>query len=116
MQAVSQMVLVILAGIYAMRFSAGFFGAGFTPLSALAAVALGVIVVFFYRWPTEPGLWLYTSMALCLLGVWVNAKLLLYPDTLHSGPTAIAFSGASVIGWVILFGRMTLQLVERLSR
>jgi hypothetical protein len=113
MQAISQAVLVVLAGVYAMRIGADVFETGFAPLSLLAAFAFVMCVVFFYRWPAEPGLWLAISMSLCLLGVVVNASLYLFPDPDHSSQTALAFSAVSVLGWGILLGRMVLTLINR---
>jgi hypothetical protein len=113
MMTITQASLVVLAGIYAMRFGAGFFGQGFAPLSFLALFAFCMSIVFFYRWPTVPGWWLYTSMALFLLGIVVNSMFLIAPDALHSSPVAITFSVVSVAGWSILFIQLGLQLLGR---
>jgi hypothetical protein len=108
---VSQAILVVLAGIYAMRASSALFKGSFSPLSLLAGFIFIFSVVLFHKPPSSPGIWLYFVMVMCFAGALFNAKLLFYPDALHSDFTAMAFSATSMIGWGILLGQMMLLIL-----
>jgi hypothetical protein len=97
---VSKTVLVILAGVYAMRATGVIFHPQpFQPLMGVALFAFIMSVVLFQNPPTSPGWWLYTVIALCLFGVAANTMLFFAPDAAHSAPTNLAFSAVSMVGW-----------------
>lgn len=95
--------LVILAGVYAMRFSNQFFNpAKLQPLWFAAVLAFIMSLVLFYRPPTVQGWWQYTATGLCLVGVAANTILFFAPDAAHNTPTNLAFSAVSMVGWAIV--------------
>jgi hypothetical protein len=99
----SKAALVMLAGIYAMRGSSVLFvRQPFQPLMIVAVLAFLFSVTLFYRAPTKPGAWLYTVLALCLVGVVANGMLYFKPDASHSDPTNLTFSALSIVGWGLL--------------
>jgi xanthine/uracil permease len=103
MLVITKAVLVILAGIYAMRASSIVFPpSSFSPLWFVALFAFVMSLVLFYRPPTVQGWWQYTVIGLCLIGVAANAMLFLAPDAEHSDPTNMAFSAVSIVGWGIV--------------
>jgi hypothetical protein len=106
--------LVILAGVYAMRASNVLFHPQtFQPLMGVALFAFIMSLVLFHNPPTTPGWWLYTVIALCLVGVAANAMLLFAPDKLHNSPTNLAFSLVSVIGWAVVAIGFAAKIFER---
>ncbi len=99
----SKATLVLLAGIYAMRGSSVLFERQrFDPLMIVAVLAFLFSVVLFYRPPTKLGIWLYTTVALCVVGLVANGMLYFKPDASHGDPTNLAFSALSIAGWGIL--------------
>jgi hypothetical protein len=99
----SKATLVILAGIYAMRSASPVFvRQPFQPLMIAAVFAFLLLVTLFYRAPTKPGLWLYTVILLCAVGMLTNATLYFRPDAMHSDPTNMAYSAFGMAGWGIL--------------
>jgi hypothetical protein len=103
MYIITKVALVILAGIYAMRASSiVFVREPLTPLWFVALFAFAMTLVLFYRTPTVPGVWQYTVIGLCLIGVAANTMLYFAPDAAHSSPTNLAFSAVSIVGWGIV--------------
>jgi hypothetical protein len=104
----SKALIVMLAGIYAMRASSVVFvRQPFQPLMVAAMFAFLLLLTLFYRAPTKPGMWMYTAVALCAVGAITNAMLYFKPDAMHSDPTNMAFSLLALVGWgvlVIYFG------------
>jgi hypothetical protein len=105
---VSKTVLVVLAGVYAMRATGIIFHPQpLQPLMGVAAFAFVMAVVLFQNPPTVPGWQLYTVIGLCLFGVAANTMLFFAPDAAHNTPTNLAFSAVSMVGWgwlVFAFG------------
>jgi fatty acid desaturase len=101
----SQIMIVILIGVYAIRAASVFFvRERFQPLMIVAALAFVFALVLFHLPPTQTGAWLYLVIAACLVGVAVNALLYFKPDQAHSRPTDLAFSAVSCVGWGVLAG------------
>jgi hypothetical protein len=99
----TRIALVLMAGIYAMRSTYWIFGGEpFQPLSLLAAAVLALVVVLFYRLPTQRGPALFVVIALSVVGFAVNALLLWVPGAAHNNPTHAAFSVACMAGWAIV--------------
>jgi peptidoglycan/LPS O-acetylase OafA/YrhL len=99
----SKTVLVVLAGVYAMRASNVLFHPqAFQPLMGVALFAFVMSVLLFHRPPTGPGWWMYTVIGLCLVGVAANTMLFVAPDALHNNPTDRTFSLVSIVGWAIV--------------
>jgi hypothetical protein len=99
----TQSVLVILVGVYAMRATSVLFvRQAFQPLMILAAIVFVLSLVLFHRPPTASGPWLYFVLACCSAGVIVNALLFFAPDRAHATPTNLAFSLVSGLGWALL--------------
>ncbi len=105
---ISKTVLVVLAGVYAMRATGVIFHPQpFQALMGVAIFAFVMSVVLFQNPPTVPGWQLYTVIALCLFGVAANTMLFFAPDAAHDTPTNLAFSAVSMVGWgwlVLAFG------------
>jgi hypothetical protein len=102
---VSQAMLVLLVGVYAMRATSVLFvRQAFHPLMILAAAAFVFALVLFHRPPSAVGTWLYVSIAACVLGAIVNAILYFAPDRTHATPTNLAFSASTGIAWAVLAG------------
>jgi hypothetical protein len=103
MMIASKTALVILAGVYAMRASGVLFHPQpLQPLMGVALFAFVMSVVLFQNPPTVPGPWLYTVIALCLIGVAANTMLFFAPDAAHNTPTNLTFSAVSIVGWAIV--------------
>jgi hypothetical protein len=97
---IAKAALVVLAGVYAMRATSVLFNPEpFEPLMLVAAFAFVMSIVLFYRPPTSAGIWLYTAMALCLVGVVANTMLFLEPNDAHRDVTNLTFSLVSIVGW-----------------
>lgn len=107
----SKIAIVVLAGVYAMRGSSVIFvRQPFQPLMIAAVFAFLLLVTLFYRAPTKPGIWLYTVVALCAVGMLTNAMLYFKPDAMHSDPTNMAFSAVGMAGWGVLVAFFCAQL------
>ena len=101
----SQVILVILAGVYAMRASSVFFvRQRFQLLMVLAALAFLFALVLFHHPPAVAGTWLYVVVVACIVGMIVNGILYFAPDRAHATPTNLTFSAVTGIGWGILAG------------
>jgi Na+-transporting NADH:ubiquinone oxidoreductase subunit NqrE len=99
----TQLTLVILIGIYAMRASSVLFvRQRFQPLMILAALVFVLALVLFHRPPTEQGAWLSFVVCACFAGAIVNGVLFFAPDRAHGTPTNLVFSAVSGLGWVVL--------------
>jgi hypothetical protein len=99
----TQAVLVVLVGVYAMRASADLFvRQPFQPLMILAALAFVFALVLFHRPPIAVGPWLYLVLIACVAGTIVNGFLYFAPDQAHATPTNMAFSAVSIVGWAAL--------------
>ncbi len=91
--------LVVMAGIYAVRATDWMVGEPFDPLFLLAAAVFCLTLVLFYRMPRRAGGWLYSVVALCLVGMCVNGLLLFVPDPVHNNQTNATFSAVCIAGW-----------------
>jgi hypothetical protein len=101
----SQVMIVILIGVYAMRATSVLFvRQRFQSLMIVAALVFAFALVLFHRPPTQAGAWLYFVIAVCVVGVAVNALLYFKPDRAHATPTNLAFSAVSCVGWGVLAG------------
>jgi hypothetical protein len=111
---VAKACLVLMAGIYAIRATSVVFNPQpFEPLMLVAAFAFVMSVVIFYRGPTEVGPWLYTVVALSVIGVIANSMLFFAPDESHKDLTNLTFSALSIVGWaVIAFSYASIFLVR----
>ena len=99
----SKSAIIILAGIYAMRGSSVVFvRQPFQPIMIAAVFAFLLLLTLFYRAPTKPGIWLYSVIALCVVGMATNAMLYFKPDAMHNDPTNLAFSALGTVGWGML--------------
>lgn len=99
----TQSILVILSGIYAIRSSWFIFSGIFSPLTPVAVIVLVLCVVLFHRPPETPGLWLYVVTTGCVLGAIANGMLLFSHHEAYSNPTNRVFSLVSVVSWIVLF-------------
>jgi hypothetical protein len=96
-------VLVIMAGIYAIRSTYTILGSKeFEPLSILAAIVFCLTVFLFYRLTKLSIRFLYTVMGLCVVGLAVNSMLLFSAYKNHDNPIEAAFSGFCMFGWLVV--------------
>jgi hypothetical protein len=103
MYALTRIILVILAGVYAMRSTTVLFHPStFNPMSLVAVFAFVMSFVIFQKMPTGPGLWAYSLIGFSLMGVFANSMLYFRPDALHAGTTNMTFSAVSIVGWAIV--------------
>jgi hypothetical protein len=99
----TQITLVILIGVYAMRTaSVIFIREPFDPLMIVAAAAFVFSILVFHQPPTTSGKWSISIVVLCTIGCVANIFLFLKPDKTHSDPTNMTFSAISVVGWAIV--------------
>lgn len=99
--AITQSILVIFSGIYAIRASWFIFSGIFSPLTPVAAIVLVLCITLFHRPPIEPGIWLYVVLVGCVIGAIANS-ILFFSSHEGSNPTNRAFSVISVVSWVFL--------------
>jgi uncharacterized membrane protein len=112
----SKTSLVILAGVYAIRWSnAVFHPSTFTPLWTLAFFAFVMSLVMYHNPPMTMGWWLYTSVGLCLVGVAANAFLFFATDIAHDNLASRTFCVVSVIGWMIVAIQFLTRFSERVT-
>jgi hypothetical protein len=110
----TKVALVILAGVYARRASNTLFHPQpFTPLWGVALFAFVMSMIMFYNPPTARGVWLYTAVGLCLVGVAANTMLYFAPDAAHATPTNLTFSAVSIVGWAVVAIGFAARLFER---
>jgi hypothetical protein len=108
----TKVMLVGLAGIYAMRASSVLFrDEAFDPLMIVAVLAFLLSVALFYRLPAGPGPWAYAVIALCIVGVAANIFLLFAPDAAHGTAENMTFSAASVIAWGFVGLHVSLSVI-----
>jgi hypothetical protein len=100
--AITQSILVILSGIYAIRASWFIFSGIFSPLTPVAAIVLVLCITLFHRPPIETGIWLYVVLVGCVVGAIANGMLLFSTHEAYSNLTNRAFSIISVVSWVCL--------------
>jgi hypothetical protein len=100
--AITQSILVILSGIYAVRASWFIFSGVFSPLTPVAAIVLVLCLTLFHRPPIEPGIWLYVVLMGCVIGAIANSMLLFSTHEIYSNLTNRTFSIISVASWISL--------------
>jgi sterol desaturase/sphingolipid hydroxylase (fatty acid hydroxylase superfamily) len=112
----SKTSLVVLAGIYSVRWSnVVFHPSTFTPLWALAFFAFVMSLVMYHNPPMSVGWWLYAAIGLCLVGVAANTLLIFATDVAHNNLTSRVFCVASVIGWMIVAIQFLTKFSERIT-
>jgi hypothetical protein len=100
---VTQSVIVILVGIYAIRATYSLLGhENFQPLSLLAAAVFLLVTLFFHRLKMASGLWLYAALVLSAIGLLVNAVLLFSAGREQRDLTHDVFSAICIAGWAIV--------------
>lgn len=103
MHVITKSVIVILAGIYAMRITSIMFRPDeISPLWFAALTAFVLLIVVFYRPPVVPGGWQFAVIGLSLVALAANAMLYFKPDAEHADPTNLTFSALSIVGWGIV--------------
>jgi hypothetical protein len=100
--ALTQSVLVLLIGIYAIRASWFMFSGSVSPLTPVAAAIVVLCVFLFHRAPTQAGPLLWSVFAACAIGAIANALLLTSVAPAYRNPTNMAFSALSVALWLAL--------------
>jgi hypothetical protein len=103
MNVLTQIALVLMAGIYAVRATYPLLGGeAFSPLTLVAAAVFFLIVALFHRLRKISGRLLYVVTGLCIVGMTVNGVLLFAPGASHANLTNSLFSATCVLGWGIV--------------
>jgi hypothetical protein len=100
--AMTQATLVVLIGMYAIRASWFLFNGLWSPLTPVAAACVVLCVYLFHRAPVQPGPYLWTVVAACVVGAIANAVLLTSTAPAYRNATNLMFSGTSAFLWLAL--------------
>ena len=93
-------MLAVLAGAYAIRASWFLFTGYVSPLTPVAAIAMVFCIFLFHRPPLGAGAWLYFVLAACVIAAIVNAALLFADAPAYRAPTNMMFSLVSALCWI----------------